>query len=99
MTAASSVKIRSMDIPIIDRVFGMEGGFVLDFSNRTFAEFFHDELDVDIDNPHWAAQGGSKAAPSLLPAPGRPPNSARHAECIVGIPQGEQCYRRLSGTR
>ena len=61
MTAASSVKIRSMDIPIIERVFGMEGGFVLDFSNRTFAEFFHDELDVDIDNPHWAAQGGSKA--------------------------------------
>ena len=61
MTAASSVKIRSMDIPIIDRVFGMEDVFVLDFSNRTFAEFFHDELDVDIDNPHWAAQGGSKA--------------------------------------
>ena len=61
MTAASSVKIRSMDTPIIDRVFGMEGAFVLDFSNRTFAEFFHDELDVDIDNPHWAAQGGSKA--------------------------------------
>ena len=44
MTAASNVKIRSMDLPIIDRVFGMEGGFVLDFSNRTFAEFFHDEL-------------------------------------------------------
>ena len=61
MTAASSVKIRSMDMPIIDRVFGMEGDFVLDFSNRTFAEFFHDEFDVDIDNPCWAAQGGSKA--------------------------------------
>ena len=52
MTAASSVKIRSMDMPIIDRVFGMEGGFVLDFSNRTFAEFFHDEVNVDIYNPH-----------------------------------------------
>ena len=61
MTAASSVKIRSMDIPIIDRVFGMEGGFVLDFSNLTFAEFFHDDLNIDIDNPHWAVQGGSKA--------------------------------------
>ena len=61
MTAASSVKIRSMDMPIIDRVFGMEGGFVLDFSNRTFAEFFHDEVNVDIYNPHWAVQGGSKA--------------------------------------
>ena len=61
MTAASNVKIRSMDLPIIDRVFGMEGGFVLDFSNRTFAEFFHDEFDVNIDNPRWEAQGGSKA--------------------------------------
>ena len=50
-----------MDMPIIDRVFGMEGGFVLDFSNRTFAEFFHDEVNVDIHNPHWAVQGGSKA--------------------------------------
>ncbi len=50
-----------MDMPIIDRVFGMESGYVLDFSNRTFAGFFHDELDVDIDNPRWAAQGGSKA--------------------------------------
>ena len=61
MPAASNVKIRPVDMPIIDTVFGMEGGYVLDFSNRTFAEFFHDELDVDIDNPRWAAQGGSKA--------------------------------------
>ena len=61
MTASSSVTIRSMDMPIIDRVFGMEGGYVLNFSNRTFAEFFRDELDVDIDNPYWAAEGGSKA--------------------------------------
>ena len=29
---------------IIDRVFGMEGGCVLEFSNRTFAEFFRDEI-------------------------------------------------------
>ena len=50
-----------MDIPIIDKVFGMEGGYVLDFSNRTFAEFFHEELGVDIDDPRWEAQGGSKA--------------------------------------
>ena len=50
-----------MDIPIIDRVFGMEGGYVLDFSNRTFAEFFHDELGVDIYDDRWKAQGNSKA--------------------------------------
>ena len=61
MPGASIVNIRSMDMPIIDRVFGMQSGYVLDFSNRTFAEFFHDELDVDIDNPCWSPQGGSKA--------------------------------------
>ena len=61
MTASSNFKIRSMDMPIIDRVFGMEDGFVLNFSNRTFAEFFCEELGVDIYDPRWEVQGGSKA--------------------------------------
>ena len=55
------VKIHPVDMRIIDGVFGMEGGFVLDFSNRTFADFFREELDIDIYDAHWAAQGGSKA--------------------------------------
>ena len=50
-----------MDIPIIDRVFGMEGGYVLDFSNRTLADFFLEELGVDIYDDRWKAQGNSKA--------------------------------------
>ena len=50
-----------MDIPIIDRVFGMESGVVLNFSNRTFANFFHEELGVDIYDDRWAARGNSKA--------------------------------------
>ncbi len=50
-----------MDIPTIDRVFGMEGGYVLNFSNRTFAEFFHDEFGVDIYDDRWGAEGNSKA--------------------------------------
>lgn len=50
-----------MDMPIIERVFGMESGYVLNFTNRTFAEFFHEELGVDIYADRWAAQGGSKA--------------------------------------
>ena len=50
-----------MDIPILDRVFGMEGGYVLDFSNRTFEAFFLEELGVDIYDDRWAALGNSKA--------------------------------------
>ena len=50
-----------MDMPILDKVFGMEGGVVLDFSNRTFAEFFQEELGVDIYDSRWEVEGGSKA--------------------------------------
>ena len=48
-------------MPIIDRVFGMEGGYVLNFTNRTFADFFREELNVDIYDARWAVQGESKA--------------------------------------
>ena len=54
-------KIRTLDMPVLDKVFGMEGGYVLDFSNRTFADFFREELQVNIDDPRWALQGESKA--------------------------------------
>lgn len=61
MSKTSDDKIRTMDMPVLDKVFGMEGGYVLDFSNRTFADFFREELRVNIDEPRWALQGGSKA--------------------------------------
>ena len=61
MSGTSNAKIRTMDMPVLDKVFGMEDGYVLDFLNRTFAEFFREELRVDIDDPRWAVQGGSKA--------------------------------------
>jgi hypothetical protein len=35
-------------------------GYVLDLSDATFAEFFEDELDIDIDDPVYAENGGSK---------------------------------------
>ena len=61
MTPKATTAIRSMDFPIIDKVFAMEGGYVLNFSNPTFAQFFIDELGVDIDDPRWSVQGESKA--------------------------------------
>ena len=61
MTTKSKDRIRSMDMPIIDKVFAMESGWVLNFGNRTFAEFFREELGVNIDHSRWAVQGDSKA--------------------------------------
>ena len=57
----SSGTIRTIDMRLIDDLFGMRGGYVLDFSDRTFAPFFREELDIDIDQPKYAAEGTSKA--------------------------------------
>ena len=46
---------------VIDEVFAMGGGHVLDLSIRRLSEFFEEELGVDIYEPRWAVNGGSKA--------------------------------------
>lgn len=54
--------LRSVDPSLIDEVFrGDSGkGWVLDFSNRTFSDFFARELSVDIDAPQYAKDGDSR---------------------------------------
>lgn len=54
-------QLRTMDLRLIDDLFDMGGGYVLDFTNQTFAEFFADELGVAIDDPRWEVTGTSKA--------------------------------------
>lgn len=53
--------LRSIDLSLVDEIFrGGEKGYVLDFSNRTFTDFFARELSIDIDAPQYAADGVSK---------------------------------------
>jgi len=58
---ASPGKIRSIDMRLIDDLFEMRGGYVLNFNNKTFAEFFDEELDINIDDPLYDMEGTSKA--------------------------------------
>jgi hypothetical protein len=53
--------IRSIDMMLLDDVFEMGSGYVLNFSDRTFSEFFREELKINIDDPVYAQNGGSKA--------------------------------------
>jgi hypothetical protein len=53
--------LRTLDLRILDEALGMEGGYVLNFSDRTFSTFFAEELNIDIDDPRYAQQGSSKA--------------------------------------
>jgi hypothetical protein len=54
-------KIKSFDMKLLDLLFEMGGGYVLDFSNATFSRFFLGELEIDIDDPLFTADGTSKA--------------------------------------
>jgi hypothetical protein len=53
--------IRSIDMMLIDDIFGMGDGYVLNFSDRTIAQFFAEELNIDFDDPVYRQQGTSKA--------------------------------------
>ena len=52
---------KPLQMQLLDDVLQMEGGHVLNFSNRTFAEFFREELGIDIYHPKYFAKSGSKA--------------------------------------
>lgn len=52
--------VRSIDMLFLDDIFDMGGGYVLNFSDRTFSQFFAEELNIDIDDPVYTRTGGSK---------------------------------------
>jgi hypothetical protein len=45
----------------VEQFLNMAGGYVLDFSNRTFQEFVGSAINIDIDEPKYEAGGTSKA--------------------------------------
>lgn len=45
----------------LEKQFGMSGGYVLDFSNRTFAEFILENTGLDIDSSDYDYLSNSKA--------------------------------------
>ncbi|MBU1754841.1 restriction endonuclease [Patescibacteria group bacterium] len=53
--------IRALDLDLLNDLFEMHGGYVLDFTDRSFGDFFRSELKIDIDRPQYAEGGSSKA--------------------------------------
>lgn len=53
--------LKKSDMRVIDDAFDMHNGYVLNFSDRTFAEYFEDEFGIDIDDEKYAVNGSSKA--------------------------------------
>lgn len=47
-------------MPLLDDLFEMHDGYVLNFKDRTFAQFFAEELNVDINDSTYLKNGTSK---------------------------------------
>jgi hypothetical protein len=56
----SAPAVTSLDLRVIETVLEMGGGYVLDFSNRTFSGFFR-EHGINIDDDRFCVEGSSKA--------------------------------------
>lgn len=53
--------LKVLDREYFEELFGMGSGYVMDFSNRTFSEFFRESARIDIYSDKYAANGDSKA--------------------------------------
>lgn len=54
-------RIKMLDMMLLDELFEMGGGYVLNFSDRSMSGFFASELNIDIDDPVYRKDGTSKA--------------------------------------
>ncbi|MEZ9417162.1 hypothetical protein AB4189_23860, partial [Vibrio sp. 10N.286.49.E1] len=88
-------KLKSVDVKLLDEIFEMGAGYVLDFSNRTFSEFFIEELGINIDSPSYAVDGGSKA--KRLRCYLRQANTNEVIKVLLALWDYREAIRRRSG--
>lgn len=53
-------QLRPVELKVVEELFGMDSGYVLDFTNATFDDFFRREVAVDIYDDAYAQGSGSK---------------------------------------
>lgn len=53
--------LKAIEKRVFEDLFGMASGYVLDFSNNTFAEFFRETANINIYSPKYEFNGDSKA--------------------------------------
>jgi hypothetical protein len=67
-------QLRPVELKLVDELFGMSAGHVLDFTISTLANFFRRKVGIDIYDDAYAIYGGSKGK-RLLQASGCPKKS------------------------
>lgn len=54
-------RLTTTERQILEKLFQMGDGYLLNFSDRTFGEFFRDDVGIDIFDPKYNYRSGSKA--------------------------------------
>jgi hypothetical protein len=80
---------------VLENLFEMRNGFVLDFSNRTFDDFFHETADIDIELQKYRLHGDSKA--KRLRAFWNVEPDALVGKIIVGLLEARKNYTSSNG--
>ena len=62
-------QLRPVELKVVDELFGMDSGYVLDFTNATFDDFFRREVGVDIYDDVYAQVSGSKGSACVPSSP------------------------------
>lgn len=57
----SMAALTTTERQILEKLFQMGGGYVLNFSDRSFADFFRSDVGIDIDDPTFHSGSNSKA--------------------------------------
>ena len=52
--------LTTLEKQVLEKLFQKNGGYVLNFSDRTMGEFFRDDVGVDIYNKKFNYASGSK---------------------------------------
>ncbi len=61
LSDVTMANLTTNDKTILEKLFKMESGYVLNFTDRTMEEFFRDDLDTDIYDEKFHYASGSKA--------------------------------------
>lgn len=76
----------------LERELGMSGGYVLEFSNRTFEEFFREVVGIEIYEPRFDLGSGSKA--NRMRAFWQTASDEQLRALLNGLLQGWEIYSR-----
>lgn len=76
----------------LERELGMSGGYVLEFSNRTFEEFFREAIGIEIYEPRFDLGSGSKA--NRMRAFWQTASDEQLCSLLHGLLEGWEIYSR-----